>query len=436
VAFSRAELGTIDASLQAQQRYIAAAIPRNPAENFADRDLLPNQNPVGIGISAVLLDDTGRLLDDSGQAPPAGPLAPIVAEVRQHRQVLDSRTVDGERQRLLATRIPIDRGRTATLILVRSLVEFQQTMARTVLFLVITVASLVGVASVSGYWLAGRVLRPVRVIAETAQSLSEHDLHRRIELDLPADELGDLATTLNGMLGRLEAAFASLQRFTADAAHELRAPLALMRTEVEVALRAGVESNDARRVLETVNAEVRRLSRTADQLLLLARADAGVLEPLREEVDVTDLIEETAARWQPTLGERGIELRTSIPGEGGTVLADGGMVRRLLDNLLDNAARYTPAGGLIRLGGEAAPGGWVLSVADSGPGIEPALRPRVFERFTRADSARGRDTGGAGLGLSLCAAIAELHGGTLELDETQPGARWVLFLPAARVRDP
>jgi heavy metal sensor kinase len=436
VAFSRAELGTIDASLQAQERFIAAAIPQNPAENFADRDLLPNQNPVGIGISAVLLDDSGRLLDDSGQAPPAGPLAPITAEVRQRGQVLDSRTVDGERQRVLATRIPIDRGRNATLIVVRSLVEFQQTMARTVLFLVITVAALVGVASVSGYWLAGRVLRPVRIIAETAQNLSEHDLHRRIELDLPADELGDLATTLNGMLGRLEAAFASLQRFTADAAHELRAPLALMRTEVEVALRAGVESNDARRVLETVNAEVHRLSRTADQLLLLARADAGVLEPLREEVDVTDLIEETAARWQPTLGERGIELRTSIPGEGGVVLADGGMLRRLLDNLLDNAARYTPSEGLIRLGGEAAPGGWVLSVADSGPGIDPALRPRVFERFTRADSARGRDTGGAGLGLSLCAAIAELHGGTLALDETHRGARWVLFLPAAPVRDP
>src|SRR4029077_9722096 len=98
VAFSRAELGTIDASLQAQQRYIAASIPLNPAENYADRDLLPNQNPVGIGISAVLLDDAGRLLDDSGQAPPARPLAPIVAEVRQHGQVLDSRPVDGERQ--------------------------------------------------------------------------------------------------------------------------------------------------------------------------------------------------------------------------------------------------------------------------------------------------------------------------------------------------
>ncbi|HEY0410419.1 MAG TPA: hypothetical protein VGE42_09150, partial [Candidatus Dormibacteraeota bacterium] len=130
MAFSRAELGTIDASLQAQERYVAAAIPRNPpSESFADRDLLPNQNPVGIGISAVLLDERGRLLDDSGQAPPAGPLAPIVGEVRRSGQLLDSRTVAGERQRMLATRIPIDRGRTATLVLVRSLVEFQDTMA-------------------------------------------------------------------------------------------------------------------------------------------------------------------------------------------------------------------------------------------------------------------------------------------------------------------
>jgi heavy metal sensor kinase len=287
----------------------------------------------------------------------------------------------------------------------------------------------VGVASVSGYWLGGRVLRPVRIIAETAQDLSEHDLHRRIDLDLPPDELGDLASTLNGMLARLEAAFGSLQRFTADAAHELRAPLALMRTEVEVALRGEIGPDDARHVLETVVAEVQRLSRIADQLLLLARADAGVLETLRVDVDVTDVLEETAARWQPTLRERGIELRTSIPGQGGTVLADGGMLRRLLDNLLDNAARHTPAAGLIRLGGESTPGGWELSVADSGPGIDPALRPRIFERFTRADQARGRDTGGAGLGLSLCSAIAELHGGTLTLDDTVRGTRWVLRLP-------
>src|SRR5207302_3308318 len=162
--------------------------------------------------------------------------------VQRTGSILDSRRIGGEEQRVLAERTNIVRGQSATLILTRPLAEFQQTQRQTAFFLLITVASLVGVAFVSGYWLAGRVLRPVRVMSETAQDISEHDLHRRIELDLPADELGDLATTLNGMLGRLEAAFASLQRFTADAAHELRAPLALMRTEVEVALRAGVES--------------------------------------------------------------------------------------------------------------------------------------------------------------------------------------------------
>jgi heavy metal sensor kinase len=429
IAFSRAELGTIDTSLAAQQHLISIAIPKNPVEDFADRDLLPNQNTAGVSISAILLDDRGRLLDDSGDAPPSGQLEPVVGEVMRSGTLLEDRSVNGEQQRMLATRIGITFNRTATLILLRSLVEFEQTQARTTLFLVITVATLVGVASVLGYWLAGRVLRPVRIIAETAQDLSERDLHRRIDLDLPPDELGDLATTLNGMLARLEAAFASLQRFTADAAHELRAPLALMRTEVEVALRAGADPEDAHRVLETVNSEVHRLSRTADQLLLLARADAGVLEPLREEIDVTDLVEETAARWRPTLVERDIELRTSIPHSGGTVLADGGMLRRLLDNLLDNAARHTPAGGLIQLRGETSAAGCELSIADTGPGIDPALRPRVFERFTRADTARGRDTGGAGLGLSLCLAIAELHGGTLVLDDAHRGARWVLRLP-------
>jgi heavy metal sensor kinase len=428
VAFSRAELRTIDGSLQAQERLLRATIPQSPPERFATNGL-PDENPVGITISAVLLDGGGRVLDDSGTIPPLDQLDPFVPEVQRTGPVLATRTLGGSPQRVLAERVDGGAGRPATLVLMRSLVEYQDQRATVAVLLVVTVLTLVGVASVSGYWLSGRVLRPVRIIAETAQDLSEHDLHRRIDLDLPPDELGDLASTLNGMLARLEGAFASLQRFTADAAHELRAPLALMRTEVEVALRAEDEPVDARRVLETVLAEVHRLSRTADQLLLLARADAGVLEPQHEEVDVTDLLEETAARWRPTLDERGIELRISIPGDGGTLVADDGMLRRLLDNLLDNAARYTPRTGVIGIAGEAEPGGWTLSVDDSGPGIDPALRPRVFERFTRADSARGRDTGGAGLGLSLCAAIAELHGGVLELDGGRTGTRWVLHLP-------
>jgi heavy metal sensor kinase len=428
VAFSRAELGIIDASLQAQERLLRATIPQYPPERFATNGL-PDENPVGITISAVLLDDGGRVLDDSGTIPPVTQIDPLVGQVLRTGPVLESRMLGGTEQRVLAERVDGGAGRPATLVLMRSLVEYQDQRATVALLLGITVATLVAVASLSGYWLAGRVLRPVRVIAETAKDLSEHDLHRRIDLDLAPDELGDLTTTLNGMLARLEAAFASLRRFTADAAHELRAPLALMRTEVEVALRGDDEPTDARRVLETVIAEVHRLSRTADQLLLLARADAGVLEPLVEEVDVTDLLEETAMRWRPTLDERGVELRLAIPRHGGTLAADGGMLRRLLDNLIDNAARHTPRAGVIRLEGETEPGGWVLAVADTGPGIDPALRPRVFERFTRADSARSRDTGGAGLGLSLCAAIAELHGGVLELDDGHPGARWVLHLP-------
>jgi heavy metal sensor kinase len=432
VAFSGAELGIIDASLKDQARTLIAAIPRDPLH---DTDLIPSQTPLGVAVGAVLLDDQGTVLDDTPQAPRGAGVTSLISEVKRRGPVLDSRRIGAAELRVLAERTDA-RGQGATLILTRPLVEFQQTMARTGLFLVVTVLTLIGVASVSGYWLAGRVLRPVRIMAETAQDLSEHDLHRRIELDLPADELGDLATTLNGMLARLEAAFASLRRFTADAAHELRAPLALMRTEAEVALRGDGVSEDGRRVLETVVAEVDRLSRSADQLLLLARADAGVLEPLREEVDVTDLLEETAVRWLPTLRERGIELQTTIPHKGGTLVADGGMLRRLLDNLLDNAARHTPAGGRISMAGDAVDGGWVLSLADTGPGIDPGLRPRVFERFTRADSARGRDTGGAGLGLSLCAAIVELHGGSLALDEDHPGTRWVLRLPGGPATAP
>jgi signal transduction histidine kinase len=189
-----------------------------------------------------------------------------VGQVRRHGPILTTMSITGTEQRVLAQRVDGGLGRPATLVLARSLEEYQQTMGMTGLFLAVTVAGLVVVASLCGYWLAGRALRPVRLISSTARDLSEHDLHRRIEIDLPRDELGELADTLNGMLARLEAGFDTLQRFSADAAHELRAPLALMRTEIEVALREGGEPFHTAMV--TVLAEVDRLSRTADQLLL------------------------------------------------------------------------------------------------------------------------------------------------------------------------
>jgi heavy metal sensor kinase len=298
---------------------------------------------------------------------------------------------------------------------------------------VVTVSTLIAVASVSGHLLAGRVLALVRVIAATAQDISQHDLHRRITLALPPDELGQLAATFNGMLERLEASFITLQRFTADAAHELRTPLALMKTEVQVTLRGSADLAEHRSTLRSVLTEVEGLTRTADQLLLLARADAGVLTPRLERVDTDDLLEDTAVRWHPTLQQRGIGLAVRLS-QASPIRGDRDMLRRLLDNLVDNAVRHTDRGGTITLQGVALEDGVELVVQDTGVGVDPLMRPRLFERFTRSDPARGRETGGAGLGLSICAAIARLHGGRVRLDERAgTGACFRVRLPAGGV---
>jgi heavy metal sensor kinase len=318
-------------------------------------------------------------------------------------------------------------------VLARPLDELWETLALVAALLAAAVIAVLLVAAGLGYWLAGRALAPVGVMAATARDITEHDLHRRIELDLPpGDELGELAATFNSMLDRLETAFAGLQRFTADAAHELRAPLALMRAQVEVVLRRDRTPGEYRASHHALHEEIERLSLMADQLLLLARADAGVLQAQTETVDLPELLEGIVERWRPAAVEREVALESELPLEG-ELRADPELLRRLFDNLLDNALRHTPAGGTVLLSASAAGGTWRIAVDDTGPGVDPDLRPHLFERFARADPARGRGTGGAGLGLSLSAAIANVHAGSIAVEEPVAGrgARFVVVLPMA-----
>jgi heavy metal sensor kinase len=285
------------------------------------------------------------------------------------------------------------------------------------------------VGGLLAHLLVGRVLSPVGRIAEAARSISDQDLRRRVELPVPDDELGELVATFNQMLDRVEGGFLSLKQFTADASHELRSPLTLMRTEVEVALSRARTRADYERVLQSVQNEVEHLSRIADQLLLLARADAGALTTVRAEIDVADFIEELAARWIPYAEARGIELKVEAP-YSGTVEADPDLLKRVIDNLIDNALRYTPSLASVSLSARREDGSWLFEVADMGPGIPADLRDRVFARFSRADTVRTRRGGGAGLGLALSAAVAKAHGGSLELVyRAGSGAVFQLRLP-------
>jgi heavy metal sensor kinase len=437
LTFGHIEYRSVDSSLRSQAQSVIAGLDLVAGRvTFNGSDTLPAATAQGIAVNALLVDPSGQVLDSSGSTPPSPLPAGLVSDISSTgREVVESVTLDGQPVRLFAQRVDLGNGSHAVLVLTRPLTEVRDALSDVALLLAGVVAGLTVVVSALGYRLAGRALRPVRVIADTAQHISEHDLHRRVELDLPADELGQLAKTFNGMLARLESAFASLQRFTADAAHELRAPLALLRAELEVSLNRLRSVDEYQASQRTVLAEVERLSRLADQLLILARADAGTLTPARTPVDLSDLVEEVVERWQPIARRKSVQLQADMPDQG-SLEADSDLLRRLLDNLLDNAIRYTPADGVVRVSGTEDATQWRLLVADTGPGVEPALRAALFDRFTRADGARGRETGGAGLGLSLSQAIAAAHGGSIELaDGDGAGATFVVSLPRSAHAD-
>ena len=423
VAYAQLEMARVDDSLSSQARTLVAGLDNlGGTVTFQGTDSLPAESSSGIAIRALLLDPRGRVLDSSGRGSKDSALAATAKVLGQSGGGgPQSLTVGGVRQRVLAQ--PADLGTlgTGTLLVSRPIKELEDSLAVAAALLVGIVVVLVAVAAAAGYLLGGRALKPVHVIASTARELSERNLHRRIELDLPPDELGELVTTFNGMLERLEASFDALRRFTADAAHELRAPLAILRAEADVALSRERPAGEYRESLVTLQQELQRLSRTADHLLLLARADAGVIATGPVLVDVSDLAEETVDRWRSLAAARAVEVTVDAPEEA-TVEGDPDLVRRLLDNLVDNAIRHTPDGGRVTVtAATGGAGGVRLTVADTGAGIDPALLEHLFERFTRADAARQRETGGAGLGLALCSAIAAAHRGHIHVGTAAGG---------------
>ena len=428
-AFFNLEYGAVDSSLDAQSQAILAGLEDQNGNIRLDPGVsLPGETSQGIAVAVVLIGPDGRVLDSNRQIPAA---AIGGATASQRSGTFSDAVVQGRHYRLLTKQLPLSAGSSGRIVLARALSEVDSTLLRLALLLAAVVAALSVAAALLGYWLAGRALRPVRVMAEAARDISEHDLHRRLQIDLPPDdELGELASTFNQMLQRLEAAFTGLRRFTADAAHELRAPLALLRGEAELVLRRPRQPAEYEASARTVLHEAERLSRTVDQLLLLARADAGALTARFDRVELGALVEETAERWRARAVQKGVELRVEAV-EDGSLRGDPDLLVRLVDNLLDNAVRHTPAGGAVAVRLERSNGWLILHVSDTGPGIDPKLAPTLFDRFTRGDPARQRDSGGAGLGLALCSTVVAVHGGSIGLENgAAPGAHLVAKLPA------
>lgn len=274
-----------------------------------------------------------------------------------------------------------------------------------------------------GAWIARRALVPVdQIITEVEEISDGRSLHRRLPLPMVKDEFGRLAETLNEMMGRLERSFVALRRFTADASHELKTPLTVLRAGVERAVTTPNLPQETLVVLEETLQEVNRMTELVDALLTLARADEGRAPLAREPVDLRAVLHELQETGELLAEPGNVRIEVDVPPDPVTLAVDRTRIRQLVLNLLTNAVKYTPAGGRVRLLLQQDAQRVVLSVSDTGIGIAPGDLPHIFDRFYRADIARTRtgERAGAGLGLAICRWIAEAHGGTIDV-QSRPG---------------
>lgn len=280
-----------------------------------------------------------------------------------------------------------------------------------------------------GYFLACRTLRPMQEMTHAAKSISADRLQDRIQIVNPHDEVGELGITLNQMIERLEQSFTEMQRFTADAAHELRTPLAVIRNETEVALRSTRSDVEYRHVLENVLEETNRLSVVADQLLFLCRHDAGLSMPVRERVELDQLLSELVNNMRLVAQEKQVSI-VLAENPGCSVMGDRHQILRVFYNLVDNAIKYTPAAGQVTINCKTTPDSAVIRVTDTGIGIPRESLSRIFDRFYRVDTSRGGDVAGTGLGLSICQSIVRGHGGSIHVESTLgSGTTFTVELP-------
>ena len=330
---------------------------------------------------------------------------------------------------------PIDRlGQRQVLAVAEPFQPVEESVQRVLTLLLFTVPVALAGAAAGGWWLARKALRPVERMTSKAEQIGIDRLGGRIAVPRGSDELAHLAVTLNAMLDRLQHGVEEKQRLVADASHDLRSPLAVMRAELDVSLR-GELTPAARGVLVSVHEEVDRMSRTVDNLLTLAQADEGHLKLLTTPLLLRDRVRATIRALAPAATAKGLALEEREALEAGRpdlVDADAQRVDQLLVNLIENAIKYTPSGGAVTVLTWRRDAEVGVTVSDTGPGIPPEDLDHVFDRFFRVDEARRRTSGGSGLGLAICREIVEAHGGRIWVEsEAGRGSAFSLALPAA-----
>src|SRR5262249_42699785 len=363
------------------------------------------------------LYESGKPRNNSFTPPELG----FLPSLRQPRADLDTRE-----HTLIYTRpYSLGNGESYQIQMVLSLLPLQGSLGGLWKVGMLLLPMALSASVIGGFFLSKRSLEPVREIVATARRINSSNLRARLAENETGDEIEDLTKTLNQMLERLEASFKQMIRFTADASHELRMPLTVIRGNLELLLRhkqvssKDLSSEEVTEMLCQTLEETERLSKIVAQLMELTQLDSGEIELEQETFDLTELVATTADQMQLLAEDKGVNLQTDLA-PGISFKGDRFRIKQLLLNLIDNAIRYCPAGSEICIKLLNDHTNVVLEVVDNGPGIPRDSLSHLFERFYRIDKARSRELGGSGLGLSICKSICEAHGGRIEVSSQQP----------------
>ncbi len=365
-----------------------------------------------------VIDGSGNVRGSSADAPTVPIISAATVDQAKTHQVLLTHTRDNEHERVLAQPLP---GRSGwTVIVGGSLETFDATMSRVTTELVIGCSLFVILAAGGSYLLARSALKPVERLRAEVSDLSVRDIPATLAVPRAHDEISALASTMNELLVRVRTSLERERSLVADASHELRTPFAILQGELELAQRPGRTREELMATVTVAAEEVARLTRIADDLLLLSRGDQGQLPIQPQVVTVRDYLEEIMDHARPRILEHGMTCEVDAPSSLRARI-DPGRIRQVLDNLIDNSVRYCPRGSLIEMHAGATDQDLWLEVADSGHGFDPTFLPHAFERFRRSDTSRSRDHGGAGLGLAIVSSIVGAHGGTVVAENRPDG---------------
>lgn len=410
-------------------RNVAEAMKRHPGDidtvaEAIDREVTAADGDLRLGIQ--YFDENGRVLLASGSLEQRPiPLPAAVLEGRRAALFWEKTHADGRRYYVVTSEAPV--GYLQTAVYTRRFDKHASYIADG--FYVAMPVALLMTAGL-GWLLARGSLRPIKRITRTARHINVSNLDEDVPTTGSGDELDQLAGTLNEMLGRIRRSVSRIRRFNADAAHELRTPLAAIRSQVEVTLEKQRPVAEYERVLVNLLAEVDRLAAGADAMLRLAQSEAGVDPTCREDVSLGQLLGEVVDFFGPLAMEAGVKLDLREADLVPTVTADPAWLHQLFANLVHNAIKFTPSGGsvLVRLSPEPDGGGAMVEVVDTGVGIPTDHLGRIFERFHKEDAARSES--GFGLGLSLVREIVRAHGGSIRVESApDEGSTFRVILP-------